>query len=104
MSAPMLVAWRLEGRRVLVVGGGRVAGGRIASALAAGAEVHVVATAVADVPAGGVTSQAHADDSGRGKKERSEKLRHEVMEKVMDMLGEWGRVEAMRSGPPMRRP
>ncbi|MBK9030051.1 MAG: DUF4157 domain-containing protein [Myxococcales bacterium] len=47
---------------------------------------------------------AHEDDSGRGKKERSEKLKQDIKDKVLDMLGEYGRVERMRSGPPMRRP
>lgn len=46
MTAPMLLAWRLQNRRVLVVGGGVVAEGRIAAALTAGADVHVVAPRV----------------------------------------------------------
>ena len=53
---------------------------------------------------GGVKSNAAADDAGAGKRERTEKLKDQIREKVIDMLGEWGRVEAMRSGPPMRRP
>lgn len=39
----LMVAWRLEGRRVLVVGGGKVAAGRVKLALDATAHVHVVA-------------------------------------------------------------
>lgn len=54
--------------------------------------------------AGGAKSQAGADDSGRGKMERSEKLKREVSDRVLEMLGEWGRVEMMRSGPGSRRP
>lgn len=49
-------------------------------------------------------SAAHADDSGRGKKERSEKLKRQVADRVLEMLGEWGRIEMIRSGPPSRRP
>lgn len=37
-----MVAWRLQGRRVLVVGGGKVAAGRVRKALAADADVRVV--------------------------------------------------------------
>jgi hypothetical protein len=37
--------------------------------------------------------------------ERSEKLkRADQGASVIDMLGEWGRVELMRSGPSLRRP
>lgn len=39
----LMVAWRLEGRRVLVVGGGTVAAGRVTAALDADAHVRVVA-------------------------------------------------------------
>jgi hypothetical protein len=53
---------------------------------------------------GGGGGAAHADDSGRGKKERSEKLNEQIKERVIDMLGEWARVEMMRNGPPLRRP
>lgn len=42
-GASLMVAWRLEGRRVLVVGGGQVAAGRVRLALEADAEVTVVA-------------------------------------------------------------
>ncbi len=38
------------------------------------------------------------------KKQNTEKLREEIKEKVLEMLGEWGRVEEMRSGHAMRRP
>lgn len=53
---------------------------------------------------GGGGGGAHADDSGRGKKERSEKLNEQIKERVIDMLGEWARVEVMRNGQPLRRP
>jgi uroporphyrin-III C-methyltransferase len=39
----LMVAWRLDGRSVLVVGGGKVAAGRVKLALDASARVHVVA-------------------------------------------------------------
>jgi len=41
-----MLAWRLDGQPVLVVGGGFVAAGRVALALDAGAEVHLVAPEV----------------------------------------------------------
>lgn len=47
---------------------------------------------------------AAADGAGRGKMERTEKLKQQVKERVMDMLAEWGRVEQVRSGPAARRP
>jgi uroporphyrin-III C-methyltransferase len=43
-GASLMVAWRLEGRRALVVGGGPIAAGRARLLLEAGAEVVVVAT------------------------------------------------------------
>ncbi len=39
----LMIAWRLEGRHVLVVGGGEVASGRVKLALHAGARVSIVA-------------------------------------------------------------
>ncbi len=39
----LMVAWRLPGRRVLVIGGGPVAAGRVQVSLQADADVHVVA-------------------------------------------------------------
>ncbi len=42
----LMVAWRLDGRRVLVVGGGKVAAGRVRLALEADAMVTVVAPAL----------------------------------------------------------
>lgn len=47
MPPPYLVGLRLAGRRVLVVGGGRVAGRRVPTLLAAGADVVVVSPDVA---------------------------------------------------------
>ena len=49
------VVLRMGGRRVLVVGGGRVAAGKVASLLAAGAAVTVVAPEVSEAMPGGVT-------------------------------------------------
>ena len=49
------VVLRMSGRRVLVVGGGRVAAGKVASLLAAGAIVTVVAPEVSDAMPAGVT-------------------------------------------------
>ena len=43
-------------------------------------------------------------EQGAAKKQNTEKLREEIKEKVLEMLGEWGRVEEMRSGHAMRRP
>lgn len=54
-GASLMVAWRLEGRRVLVVGGGQVAAGRVRLALEADAKVTVVA------PELGVELQRRAD-------------------------------------------
>ncbi len=62
-------------------------------------------------------AEAHAEHGGQAtqgpghakhehdqdKKQKSEKLREEIKQKVLDMLGEWGRIEQMRSGLPMRR-
>ncbi len=45
-----------------------------------------------------------AHERGEAKKQNTDKLRSEIKEKVLEMLGEWGRVEEMRSGLPMRRP
>jgi siroheme synthase-like protein len=45
-ARPYPVVLLLEGRPVLVVGGGRVAEGKVAGLVAAGAEVHVVARSV----------------------------------------------------------
>ncbi|MCP4871926.1 MAG: NAD(P)-dependent oxidoreductase [Proteobacteria bacterium] len=42
-QGPLLVAWHIEGRRALVVGGGSVSTRRVRALLLAGAEVHVVA-------------------------------------------------------------
>ncbi len=42
-EGPLLVAWQVEGRRALVVGGGTVSTRRVRALLTAGAEVHVVA-------------------------------------------------------------
>lgn len=50
---------------------------------------------------GGPGHAKHEHD--QDKKQKSEKLREEIKQKVLDMLGEWGRVEQMRSGMPMRR-
>ena len=47
-ARPYPVVLLLEGRKVLVVGGGTVAASKVAGLVAAGAEVHVVALAVAD--------------------------------------------------------
>ena len=43
MTPSLMLAWRVEGRRVLVVGGGKVAQGRVRLARDAGAEIVVVA-------------------------------------------------------------
>jgi hypothetical protein len=43
-------------------------------------------------------------EQGAAKKQNTEKLREEIKQKVLEMLGEWGRVEEMRSGLAMRRP
>ena len=48
VTPSLMLAWRLEGRRVLVAGGGAVAGGRVALVLEAGAEVVLVAPELAD--------------------------------------------------------
>lgn len=37
------------------------------------------------------------------KKAKTDKLKEDIKQKVLDMLGEWGRVEEIRSGLPMRR-
>jgi Domain of unknown function (DUF4157) len=47
-------------------------------------------------------AQGPADHTTKG--DKKEKLRKQLVERVMDMLGEWSRVELMRSGDPMRRP
>ena len=49
MTTPsLMLAWRLEGRRVLIVGGGHVAEGRVALALDAGAEIRLVAPEISE--------------------------------------------------------
>ena len=48
MPAPYPVSLAVDGRRCLVVGGGRVAARKVAGLLASGARVHVVATAVTE--------------------------------------------------------
>lgn len=71
------------------------------------AEEHEAAEAEAQKGGSSASSpggKAHADDSGRGKGERTEKLKQEIKTKVIEMLGEYGRIDRMRSGPPMRRP
>jgi precorrin-2 dehydrogenase/sirohydrochlorin ferrochelatase len=65
MSTPYPVNLRLEGRRVLVVGGGAVAAEKVAGLLAAGALVHVVAPVVAEaVRAQAVTVEARPYERG----------------------------------------
>ncbi|KAI0273838.1 siroheme synthase [Gloeopeniophorella convolvens] len=54
MSGSLLIAWQLRDKRVLVVGGGEVASGRIQHVLAAGANVIVV------TPSTGLTEQTRA--------------------------------------------
>ena len=51
----MMLAWRLDGRRVLIVGGGHVAEGRVNLALDAGARIHLVAPTISE------TLRSHAD-------------------------------------------
>lgn len=53
---------------------------------------------------GGGGGSAGADEAGAGKMQRNEKLKQEIKDKVIDMLGEYGRIEQMRSGPSLRRP
>jgi len=65
----LMIAWRLEDRHVLVVGGGAVAAGRVKLALDAGARVSVVALALSAplagmVSAGRVTWLARQWDGG----------------------------------------
>ena len=56
MTTPsMMLAWRLDGRRVLIVGGGHVAEGRVNLALDAGARIHLVAPTISE------TLRSHAD-------------------------------------------
>jgi uroporphyrin-III C-methyltransferase len=42
-GAGLMISWRLEGKRVLVIGGGAVAAARVHLALEAGAQVHLIA-------------------------------------------------------------
>ena len=60
-AASLMIAWQLRDKRVLVVGGGDVASGRIGHVLAAGAEVTVVSPRAGLHPA----TKQHIDASDR---------------------------------------
>lgn len=60
-AASLMIAWQLRDKRVLVVGGGDVASGRIGHVLAAGAEVTVVSPRAGLHP----TTKQHIDASDR---------------------------------------
>lgn len=50
------------------------------------------------------TGGAKGPGDNKTKADKKEKLRQQLVDRVMEMLGEWGRVEIMRGGEPNRRP